>query len=270
VANALLEKTLQREAEENGDRPGWAAPQPGTAPAPVDRGRGPGVRTDRMTMGGVASATGVLFVLLLAGGAFGWAQVESTPAGTDVNLPGWIFIALIAAAGLAIFSAFRPSIARVAGPIYALLQGVVLGAISHVYENQWNGIVVQAVLLTAIVFASMLFLYGTRIVRVTDRMRRVVIGATIGICVFYAVSLLLSLFGATVPLIWDAGPFGILFSLAVAGLAAFNLMLDFDLAERGVAAGLPKHMEWFVGLSLMVSIVWLYLEILRLLAKLRR
>jgi uncharacterized YccA/Bax inhibitor family protein len=270
VANALLEKTLQREADDNGDRAGWAAPLPDAAPATIDHDAGRHVRTDRMTMGGVASATGVLFVLLLAGGAFGWAQVESTPAGTDVNLPGWIFIALLGAFGLAIFASFRPALARVAGPIYAVLQGVVLGAISHVYENQWNGIVVQAVLLTAIVFGSMLFLYGTRIVRVTDRMRRVVIGATIGLCAFYLVSLLLSLFGATMPLIWDTGPFGILFSVAVAGLAAFNLMLDFDLAERGVAAGLPKHMEWFVGLGLMVSIVWLYLEILRLLAKLRR
>jgi uncharacterized YccA/Bax inhibitor family protein len=177
--------------------------------------------------------------------------------------------AIIVGAVLAIAGAFRPQIARFVAPVYAAVQGLTLGAISRVYENEWNGIVVQAIGLTAIVFAAMLFVYATRIVRVTDRLRRVVIGATLGIAVFYGVSILLSLFNVGMPLIWDAGPFGILFSLFVAGLAAFNLMLDFDLAERGVRAGLPKHMEWFVALGLMVSIVWLYLEILRLLSKLR-
>jgi uncharacterized YccA/Bax inhibitor family protein len=269
VANALLERTLTREAEQNGDRAGWAAPATQTAPVPGAGGPTPGVRTDRMTMGGVASATGVLFVLLLAAGAYGWSTVNTAPEG-QVNFPGWLLPVIIGAALLAIAAAFRPPIARFAGPVYALLEGLVLGAISHVYENEWKGIVVQAVGLTAIVFAVMLFLYSTRIVRVTDRMRRVVIGATIAIAVFYGVSILLSVFGATVPLIWDAGPFGIVFSLFVAGLAAFNLMLDFDLAERAVAAGMPKYMEWFCALALMVSIVWLYLEILRLLSKLRR
>jgi uncharacterized YccA/Bax inhibitor family protein len=221
-----------------------------------------------MTMGGVVSATGVLFVLLLAAGAVGWSLVEPGPEG-QVDFPGWLLLPLLAAAGIAIFAFVRPTIARFAAPVYALLEGLVLGAISRVFENEWNGIVVQAVLLTAIVFGSMLFLYGTRIIKVTERMQRVIVGATIGICVFYFVSILLSVFGVGVPLIWDAGPLGIAFSLFVCGIAAFNLMLDFDLVEKGVAARLPKHMEWFCALSLMVSIVWLYLEILRLLSKLR-
>ena len=100
-------------------------------------------------------------------------------------------------------------------------------------------------------------------------MRRVIVGGMLALFVFYAVSLLLSLFGVTVPLIWDSGPFGILFSVAVCGLAAFNLALDFDLAERGVQAGLSNDMEWYCGFGLIVSLVWLYLEILRLLGKLR-
>jgi len=274
VANALLEKTLEREVDRDraGNRAGWAAPAvTETEPeAATDAaGRGPVVRTDRMTMGGIASATSVLFVILLGFGAWGWTLVDPAPQG-QVNFPGWLLPAVIGAVLLAIAGAFRPAIARFVAPIYAAVQGLVLGAISHVYENEWSGIVVQAVGLTAIVFAAMLFVYATRIVRVTDRMRRVIVGATLGIAVFYGISILLSLFSVEMPLIWDAGPFGILFSLFVAGLAAFNLMLDFDMAERGVRAALPKHMEWFVALGLMVSIVWLYLEILRLLSKLRR
>jgi uncharacterized YccA/Bax inhibitor family protein len=267
VSNALLERTIERETTNEADRAGWAAPSTQTAPeAAPPRAR---QALERMTMGGVASATGVLFVLLLAGGAYGWTLVDAAPEG-QVDLPGWLLPAVLVAAVLAVVAMFRPPLARFLGPVYALVEGVVLGAISHVYENQWNGIVIQAIGLTAFVFAAMVFVYSTRIVRVTDKMRRVVVGATLGIAVFYLVSILLSLFSVEMPLIWDAGPFGILFSLFVAGLAAFNLMLDFDLAERGVAAGLPKHMEWFVGLALMVSIVWLYLEILRLLSKLRR
>lgn len=267
MANALLEKTIEREAGPEDRRAGWAAPEPRTRPDATGGDRRP--PDDRMTMGGVASATGVLFVILLAGGWFGWTSVDAAPPG-EVDFPGWLLPAVLVAFGLAMVAFLRPPVARFTGPLYAVVQGLVLGAISHVYENQWDGIVVQAIGLTTIVFASMLFLYGTRIVRVTDRMRRVIIGATLGIAVFYLVSILLSFFDVGVPLIWDAGPFGIAFSFFVAGLAAFNLMLDFDLVERGVAAGLPRYMEWFCGLALMVSIVWLYLEILRLLSKLRR
>jgi uncharacterized YccA/Bax inhibitor family protein len=170
---------------------------------------------------------------------------------------------------LAAAPAFKPHLARFTGPLYALLEGLVLGAISRVYEEQWNGIVLQAVVITVLVLGAMAFLYATRIIKVTDRMRRIVIGATLALAAFYLISLLASLVGLTVPLIWDAGPFGILFSVAVCGLAAFNLALDFDLAERGVQEGLPKEMEWFCGFALMVSLVWLYLEVLRLLGKIR-
>lgn len=266
MANALLERTLEREAEQDPRRAGWAVPQARTQPD----GAGRDARVlDRMTMGGIASATTVLFVVLLATGAVGWWMVEPAPVG-EVDFPGWIVPAILVAAGVAVVAMFRPPLARYLAPLYAAIEGLVLGAISHVYENQWDGIVIQAVLLTAIVFATMLFLYSARIVRVTERMRRVVVGATIAIGVFYLVTILLSVLGTTMPLVWDAGPLGIAFSVFVAGLAAFNLMLDFDIAERGVQMGLPRNLEWFVGLGLMVSIVWLYLEILRLLAKLRR
>lgn len=265
MANAVLEKGLDRAAEESGA--GWAAPtrtQPGVPPAPPTTAAGAA-----MTIGGVGSATATLFALLLVGGAFGWTSVESTPEGVSPNFPGWLLIALLAAFGVAIVTSLRPNLARFTGPVYALLEGAVLGAISKVYENHFDGIVVQAVALTAIVFATMLFLYATRVIKVTERFRRIVVGATLALMVFYGVSLLLSIFGVEAPLIWDAGPLGIVFSLLVVGLAAFNLALDFDLAERGASAGLPKQYEWFCAFALMVSIVWLYLEILRLLSKLR-
>jgi uncharacterized YccA/Bax inhibitor family protein len=119
------------------------------------------------------------------------------------------------------------------------------------------------------VFAVMLFLYASRIIKVTQRLRSIVVGATLGILAFYVVSLVGSMFGWNMPLVWDSGPLGILFSLVVAGVAAFNLLLDFDLIENGVRANAPEWMNWFAAMGLMVTLVWLYLEILRLLGKIQ-
>ena len=276
MANAVMVRGLkQAEAERNEDAAGWAAPATATAagtvapetvsewtPAP------PAPRTRTMTMGGVASATGVLLVLLVATGVVGWNSV-STPSPDTIRFPGWLLLPLFAAVGVAFLTVFKPHLARFTGPLYALLEGLVLGAISRAYEEQWNGIVLQAVAITVLVLGVMAFLYATRIIKVTDRMRRIVIGATLALAAFYLISFVVSLIGLSVPLIWDAGPFGILFSVAVCGLAAFNLALDFDLAERGVQEGLPKEYEWFCGFALTVSLVWLYLEVLRLLGKIR-
>jgi uncharacterized YccA/Bax inhibitor family protein len=277
MSNAVMERGLkQAEAERREDDAGWAAPAAAAgaagalAPETVSEWSSapPASRVRTMTMGGVASATGVLLIVLLAAGVVGWNAV-SEPVPGEVDFPGWLLLPLLGAVGIAFLTVFRPHLARFTGPIYAILEGLVLGAISRVYEEQWNGIVLQAVAITALVLGAMAFMYATRIIKVTDRTRRIVIGATLGIAVFYGISLLLALFNVSVPLIWDAGPFGILFSLFVCGIAAFNLALDFDLAERGVQAGLPKEMEWFCGFALMVSLVWLYLEVLRLLGKLR-
>ena len=127
----------------------------------------------------------------------------------------------------------------------------------------------QAVGTTLAVFGVMLFLYRTRVLRVTDKFRRIVIGATLGVAVLYLVSFVISLLGANVSFISSSSGFGILFSLFVAGLAAFNLALDFDFIEQGEKMALPRRMEWFAALGLLVTLVWLYLEVLRLLAKLR-
>jgi uncharacterized YccA/Bax inhibitor family protein len=137
------------------------------------------------------------------------------------------------------------------------------------FDATYSGIVLQAVGTTLAVFGVMLMLYRSKVIRVTDRFRRIVIGATLGLAVFYLASFLFSLFGASISFFTGSNAVGILFSLFVAGLAAFNLALDFDFIERGQQMGLPRRMEWFAALGLLVTLVWLYLEILRLLTKLR-
>lgn len=225
--------------------------------------------TDRMTVRGVASATAILLGLLLISAAFGWAAVPAAVEGEPVEFPGIALIGVLVGFVAVIACVFKPHLARFLAPVYALAQGYFVGAISKAYENYQDGIVVQAAGATVAVFAVMLFLYSSRIIKVTDRFRRIVIGATVGIMVFYLVSFVINLFGGGVPFLQSTSLFGIGFSFLVAGVAAFNLALDFDFIERGARAGLPKTMEWMGALGLLVTIVWLYLEILRLLSKLR-
>ena len=260
---------------------GWAAPA-GTAAGAADSTtlRPPsGTVTGKvMTYGGTFSATLVLFVLLLGGAWVGWQSVTQTPGVTNaagqttysVNAPGWLFIVAIAALGFAIVTIFKPRIAMFTGPIYAMLEGAVLGAISAMYNAQFNGIVLQAVLATLSVFAVMLFLYATRLIRVTKRFRMIIIGAMLGIMVMYLLSFVASLFGASVPFLNQPTPMGIGISVLIVGVASFNLMLNFDLIESGVVAKAPRYMEWYGAFGLMIALVWLYLEILRLLSLLNR
>ena len=259
---------------------GWAAPAGTAAAADSTTLRPPsGIVTGRvMTSGGTFSATLVLFVLLLAGGWFGWQGVTQTPGVTNpagqtsysVTAPGWLFIVAIAALGFAIVTIFKPRIAMFTGPIYAILEGAVLGAISAMYNAQFKGIVLQAVLATLSVFAVMLFLYATRLIRVTKRFRMIIIGAMLGIMVMYLLSFVASLFGATVPFLNQPSPMGIGISVLIVGVASFNLMLNFDLIESGVVAKAPRYMEWYGAFGLMIALVWLYLELLRLLSLLNR
>jgi uncharacterized YccA/Bax inhibitor family protein len=153
--------------------------------------------------------------------------------------------------------------------VYAVAEGFFLGAISKAYESRFDGIVLQAIGATLGVFAIMLVLHTTKTLRVTDKFRRTVMGATLGLMLFYGVSLLLRLFGVEVPFLNSTGPLGIAFSVFAAVLAAFNLSLDFDFIERGSQQRMPKHMEWYAAMGLLVTLVWLYLELLRLLSKLR-
>jgi uncharacterized YccA/Bax inhibitor family protein len=168
--------------------------------------------------------------------------------------------------GVLIVTMIKPKLVKFTGPVYALAQGVLVGAVSSIYADFYDGIVVQAVLATFAVFLAMLFLYATRIIKVTQRLRSVIILATVGIAVFYLISIVLSLFGVNIPFVWDGGPFSIVISVLITGVAAFNLLLDFDLIERGIKEGAPGWMSWFAAFGLMVTVVWLYLEMLRLLS----
>jgi uncharacterized YccA/Bax inhibitor family protein len=230
------------------------AQDPATETAPiVDTG-------DRMTMSSVVRQTGVLFGLLLVGAVVGWTQLEPETFGPI------FWGSLIASVVLLIVSIVKKEWVRFTAPLFAIAEGVLVGGISKIYSEQWEGIVLQAVLATFSVFAVMLFLYANRIIKVTQRMRSTIMLATGGVFLFYLVSIVLSLFGVNMPFVWDGGPISILLSVVIIGIAAFNLLLDFDIIERGVREGAPGWMSWFAAFGLMVTVVWLYLEILRLLA----
>jgi uncharacterized YccA/Bax inhibitor family protein len=274
MANPLLNEKKATEVAA-ATKAGWAAPDPALRSTPI-----PGAPiTDgpvsswssggTMTVGGTATATGVLMVLLLGAATYGWLNTDVNPSG-QMNLPMLSIVGIIVGFICAIVVAFKPALARILGPIYAIGEGVFLGSISRAYNELYDGIVVQAVGATLAVFAVMLFLYKSRIIKVTDRFRRIIIMATLGLMVFYMVSFAISLFGGSVSFLQSSSLLGVGFSVFAAGLAAMNLALDFDLIERGVKNQWPKQMEWFCAFGLLITLVWLYLELLRLLAKLQR
>jgi len=281
VPNPILNDKNFEEA-----RAGWAAPTapspggtmwgpPGTPTTqPVDDGPVSPWRPGMMTVRGTITATGVLFVLLLASATAGWLSTDGVTIGSDgqeqFSFPPLAFVGVIVGLGCVIGCYFKPTLAKYLGPVYALAQGFFLGAISKAYETFYEGIVVQAAGATLAVFAVMLVLYNTGVIKVTDRFRRTVIFATLGVMALYMVSIVMSLFGAEIPFINEPSAFGIAFSVFVCGLAALNLALDFDFIDRGARAGLSKDYEWVAAVGLLVTVVWLYLEILRLLAKLRQ
>jgi len=275
MANPILNDKALKEAAAAGYASGAWGPPHGSRSTPIPGGPvsdGPVSDWDSrtMTVEGTATATGVLFVVLLAAAVAGWSTVK-TSEGEITSFPAWTLGAVLVGFGLVVAMRFKPQWAKYLGFGYAVVQGLVVGAISHAYEVYQKGIVIQAVGATVAVFAVMLFLYRTKIIKVTDRMRRIVIGATMGIMIFYGVSLLINLFGGEVSFLSSSNTsaLSIGFSFFVAGLAAFNLALDFDFIEKGTEQGLPKQMEWVAAVGLMVTVVWLYLEILRLLSKLR-
>lgn len=252
-------------------RPGYAAGTKATKTVGWEAsGGGPVVSTGRvMTMGNTVLAIGVCFVLLLGGGVVGWIATESAPAGQAVSIPGWVWVALLVAFALVLVGVFKPRAAPVVAPLYAIAEGIFLGSISKVFENQWDGIVVQAVLATASVFVVVLVLYALRVVKVTNRFVMGVLAATVGILLLYVFAIVLGLFGVELGFLYGGGPMAILISIAAVTIASLNLFIDFAVVERGVKAQAPAYMEWFAALGLMVTVVWLYLEMLRLLGNLR-
>jgi uncharacterized YccA/Bax inhibitor family protein len=217
---------------------------------------------DPMTISGTVAKSAFLLALVVGAGMWGWNLVE--PETGASSIPGWWFIVLIAAVVLAIVTAFKPQIAKFTGPLYALTMGVGLGVISHIYDAAYEGIVLQAIMATSVVFVVMLVLFVTGAIKVTAKFRGIVVGATLGIFVFYLLTFMLTLFGVSIP--FFSGGLGILFSVFIVGIAALNLMLDFDMIVRGTDAGAPKYYEWYGAFGLTVTIIWMYIEMLRLIA----
>jgi uncharacterized YccA/Bax inhibitor family protein len=218
-----------------------------------------------MTIQGTALKTALLTLILLATATFAWTKAA---AGSQLSY-GLLLGGGIGGFIVAMVTIFAPKVSPFTGPIYAALQGLLLGSISVAFETVYPGIVIQAVGLSVGVLAVMLFLYGTRIIRVTRKLAIGIIAATGAIFLVYLVDIVISFFGRRVPFVHEGGAWGIGFSVLVVGIAAFNLLLDFDFIEKGVQQQAPRFMEWYGGFSLMVTLIWMYLEILRLLAKIR-
>jgi len=207
------------------------------------------------------AATAALAVVFFATFGVGWWLGQ---------FGAWWIAGALVGLGLALFTAFRPQNAPKTAPLYAVAEGIFVGGISRFYEASYDGIVLQAGLLTAGVFGTMWILYSTGTIRVTPKLQKAIIGATMGVVVAYAATWILRIFGGDMPFIHDAGPIGILFSLVVVGIAAFNLLIDFDYIDKLNQTPHEKWQDWFAAMGLLITVVWIYLELLRLLSKLRR
>ena len=235
----------------------------------LDLGSGTVVSRDAgaMTLNGTVNKTGLLLLLAVLTGAFAWSQVQVTEYG--VTGMGYVWGGMIAGFVLALATIFKKEWSPVTAPLYALAEGLFLGAISSVFEARFPGIVMQAVMLTFGTLFALLFAYRSGLIRATENFKLGVVAATGGIALVYLASIVMGFFGVQIPFIHESGIIGIGFSLFVVVIAALNLVLDFDFIETGVEQGAPRYMEWYSAFGLMVTLVWLYLEILRLLSKLQ-
>jgi uncharacterized YccA/Bax inhibitor family protein len=222
-----------------------------------------------MTINGTAQKT--MFLLLLAMGAacFTWSKTFSAVDANPAAAMPWAFGGAIVGLIAAIAICFKHTWAPMLAPFYALAEGLFLGGVSASLEAQYPGIVIQAVGGTFGTLAGLLLAYQSGLIKATENFKLGIVAATGGICLVYFVSLIGSFFGFPIPSIHAAGPIGIGFSLFVVVIAALNLVLDFDYIEQAAERGAPKYLEWYGAFALMVTLVWLYMEILRLLSKLR-
>ena len=242
--------------------------------------------SDSMTMQGTINKTLILFAILMSTASLTWIKTIGTLKANEVvvtssseeisrlsYVPDGIMPLVIGGCLIAFIVAmiiiFNQKSAPILAPIYAAIEGVAIGGISAMFEYMYPNIAIQAAGLTLAVFFAMLMLYRFRIIRATEKFKAGLMSAMIGILILYLVNLFAGFAGYDLPLINDTGFWGIALSLFIVAIAALNLILDFDLIEEGVKGKAPKYMEWYAGFGLMVTTVWLYLEILRLLAKLR-
>ncbi|MGA2570419.1 MAG: Bax inhibitor-1/YccA family protein [Terracidiphilus sp.] len=224
--------------------------------------------SERMTLNGTINKTGILLLCAVATAAWTWNSFMGT---RNMSFAGpAIVIGAFGGLIFALITAFKKAWSPVTAPIYALLEGLVLGGLSAIFELRYPGIAMEAVGLTFATLFVLLLAYKSGLIKVTQKFRLGVVAATGGIFLFYMAQMLLGFFH--IPLftsVYGSGIVGIGFSLIVVAVAALNLVLDFDFVEQGVAYGVPKYMEWYAAFGIVVTLVWLYLEILRLLAKMR-
>lgn len=225
-----------------------------------------------MTVNGTINKTGLMLLIVVFAATFTWRKFfgaidPSVPGAIPPGVIGWMLTGAIGGFITALITTFSPRRAAMTAPIYAVFQGLFLGAISAMFEAMYPGLVVRAVSLTFGVFFIMLLLYRSGTIRATEKFRTVIFAATGGIALVYLVSFIAGMFGVNFGFMTGNSMMSIGFSLVVVVIAALNLILDFDMITRGADAMAPKYMEWYGAFGLMVTLIWLYLELLRLLSK---
>lgn len=227
--------------------------------------------TGTMTINGTIEKTGLLILILLVAASYTWGIFFNSGDAENAigTMGGWLIGGALGGFVVAIALTFMPKYAAFLAPIYAILEGVFLGAISAIFESMYPGIVMNAVLGTFSTFLIMLFAYRTGLIKVTDKLRSIIVSATGAIAIMYFLSWIMGMFGMHMSFLHDSSMMSIGISLFVIVVAAFNLLLDFDFIERGSKAGAAKYMEWYGAFGLLVTLVWLYIEFLRLLSKIQ-
>ena len=222
-----------------------------------------------MTIKGTITKTFILTLMVFLGAAYTWKIFNE--AINPASLSPWMWGGLIGGFVIALIISFRPKLAQYLSPIYAILEGFFLGAISAVYNAAFAqtapGIIVNAILLTLMVTFAMLFVYRTNIIKVDGKFAKIMFMAISAIALYYILNIVLHLFGVNLTMLHNGGLLSIGISIVIVVVAAFTLLLDFNFIEKASYAGAPKYMEWYGAFGLMVTLVWLYLEILRLLGK---
>jgi uncharacterized YccA/Bax inhibitor family protein len=225
-----------------------------------------------MTLQGTVNKILLMILLLLAGAFYTWRTffeaMQTYPETAAQSIMPWMIGGGIGGFITALVTIFKRTWAPYTAPIYAVLEGLFLGGLSAFFESMYPGIVIQAVGLTFGILIALLLAYKSRLIKPTENFKLGVVAATGGIFIVYMVSFILNLFGVPVGYIHNSSTFGIIFNLFVIVIAALNLVLDFDFIEQGAASQAPKYMEWYAAFGLMVTLIWLYIEILRLLARL--
>lgn len=225
------------------------------------------IHENAMTVRGTLNKFGFLFLMVMGTAFYAWNEFA-----LGGNVQTLIWVGALGGLAVALVITFKKEWAPFLAPAYALLEGLFVGAISAYYNFAFADkapfIIITAVGLTFGTAIAMYLLYAARIIRATQKFKAIIFTATVGIAIFYLITMVLRMFGIDVPFVHEGSTFGIIFSLFVVGIAALNLILDFDMIEKGAESGAPKYMEWYGAFGLLVTIVWLYLEILRLLSKL--